>query len=160
MCTGTRPGLTPAIRAGKGWRGRRELAPRCSATQLVARRHDPGQTRRSLNDKNHTPPPHHHHTTTTTTTTPPPPPPHTRTTHTQHTTHATHNTRNTQHTQHTHNTHNTHTHTHHTHPHTHTHTHPHTHTHTQNGLHVRIWKSPPQWWLIRWDRPLRRTGED
>ena len=34
--TGTRPGLTPAIRAGKGWRGRRELAPRCSATQLGA----------------------------------------------------------------------------------------------------------------------------
>ena len=55
--TGTRPGLTPAIRAGKGWRGRRELAPRCSATQLVARRHDPGQTRRVLNDSYHT-----HHT--------------------------------------------------------------------------------------------------
>ena len=36
--TGTRPGLTPAIRAGKGWRGRRELAPRCSATQLGASR--------------------------------------------------------------------------------------------------------------------------
>ena len=34
--TGTRPGVTPAIRAGKGWRGRRELAPRCSATQLGA----------------------------------------------------------------------------------------------------------------------------
>ena len=31
--TGTRPGLSPAIRAGKGWRGQRELAPRCSATQ-------------------------------------------------------------------------------------------------------------------------------
>ena len=31
-----RAGLTPAIRAGKGWRGRRELAPRCSATQLGA----------------------------------------------------------------------------------------------------------------------------
>ena len=29
-------GLTPAIRAGKGWRGRWELAPRCSATQLGA----------------------------------------------------------------------------------------------------------------------------
>ena len=28
--------MTPAIRAGKGWRGRRELAPRCSATQLGA----------------------------------------------------------------------------------------------------------------------------
>ena len=34
--TGTRPGVTPAIRAGKGWRGRRELALRCSATQLGA----------------------------------------------------------------------------------------------------------------------------
>ena len=34
--TGTRPGLTPAIRAGKGWRGRRELAPRRSATQFGA----------------------------------------------------------------------------------------------------------------------------
>ena len=32
--TGTRPGLTLAIRAGKGWRGRRELAPRCSATRI------------------------------------------------------------------------------------------------------------------------------
>ena len=46
VCTGTRPWLTPAIRAGKGWRGRRELAPRCSATQLAARRNEPGQTRR------------------------------------------------------------------------------------------------------------------
>ena len=36
MYTGTRPWVTPAIRAGKGWRGRRELAPRCSATQLDA----------------------------------------------------------------------------------------------------------------------------
>ena len=36
--TGTRPMLTPAIRAGKGWRGRRELAPRCSAIQLGASR--------------------------------------------------------------------------------------------------------------------------
>ena len=25
---------SPAIRAGKGWRGRRELAPRCSATRI------------------------------------------------------------------------------------------------------------------------------
>ena len=58
VCTGTRPGLTPAIRAGKGWRGHRELAPRCFATQLAARRHDPGQTRRVLNYPNHT---HHHH---------------------------------------------------------------------------------------------------
>ena len=29
-------GFDPAIRAGKGWRGRRELAPRRSATQLGA----------------------------------------------------------------------------------------------------------------------------
>ena len=58
--TGTRPGLTPAIRAGKGWRGRRELAPWCSATQLAARRHAPGQTRRALNDSYHT---HRTHTT-------------------------------------------------------------------------------------------------
>ena len=36
MYTGTRPGVSPVIRAGKGWRGRRELAPRCSATQLSA----------------------------------------------------------------------------------------------------------------------------
>ena len=28
--------VAPAIRAVKGWRGRRELAPRCSATQLGA----------------------------------------------------------------------------------------------------------------------------
>ena len=58
VCTVTRPGLTPAIRAGKGWRGRRELAPRCSATQLAACRHDPGQTRRVLNVSYHT---HHQH---------------------------------------------------------------------------------------------------
>ena len=32
--TGTRPLLTPAIRAEKGWWGRRELAPRCSATRI------------------------------------------------------------------------------------------------------------------------------
>ena len=31
--TGTRPGF-PTIRVGKGWRGRRELAPRCSATRI------------------------------------------------------------------------------------------------------------------------------
>ena len=36
MYTGTRPGGSPAIRAGRGWWGRRELAPRCSATQLGA----------------------------------------------------------------------------------------------------------------------------
>ena len=32
--TSTRPGLTPAILAEKGWRGRRELAPRRSATRI------------------------------------------------------------------------------------------------------------------------------
>ena len=83
MYTGTRPGLTAAIRAGKGWRGR---APRCSATQLAARRDDPGQTRRSLNHLNHTPP----HTT------------HTHHTHHTHPTHATHtHNRHPTHTQHT-----------------------------------------------------------
>ena len=51
--TGTRPGLSPAIRAEKGWRGHRELAPRCSATQLVACRNAPGQTRRSLSHVHH-----------------------------------------------------------------------------------------------------------
>ena len=36
MYTGTRPGVSPAIRAEKGWRGRPELALRCCATQLSA----------------------------------------------------------------------------------------------------------------------------
>ena len=35
-CTQVHGQGSPAIRAGKGWRGRRELASRCSATQLVA----------------------------------------------------------------------------------------------------------------------------
>ena len=91
--TGTRPWLTPAIRAGKGWRGRRELAPRCSATQLAARRHAPGQTRRVLNDSYHT---HHHHTTTLHHTAP-----HCTHTHTLHTTHFTpHTSHHTLHTTH------------------------------------------------------------
>ena len=30
---------SPAIRVGKGWRGRRELAPRCSATRIRCIRH-------------------------------------------------------------------------------------------------------------------------
>ena len=47
--TGTRPGASPAIRAGKEWRGRRELAPRCSATQLGALRRLAGQTPLCLN---------------------------------------------------------------------------------------------------------------
>ena len=106
--TGTRPWLTPAIRAEKGWRGRRELAPRCSATQLAARRHAPGQTRRVLNLPYQT---HHTHTTHNTHNT------HNTTHNTQHTTH------NTDHTPYTHNTHYTH-HTHHT---QHTHNTHHTH---------------------------------
>ena len=78
MYTGTRPGVSPAIRAGKGWRGRRELAPRCSATQLSAclcvhidrdmivipssepqppHVHAPGQTRAHHKHHNH----HNHH---------------------------------------------------------------------------------------------------
>ena len=96
--TGTRPGLTPAIRAVKGWRGRRELAPRCSATQLAARRHDPGQTRRVLNLLHHTPhTPHTPHTHCTPTPAP--------TSHitTQHNTPQHQNTKRTSH---------THTHTH------------------------------------------------
>ena len=36
MYTGTRPGSPPPSGREKGWRGRRELAPRCSATQLGA----------------------------------------------------------------------------------------------------------------------------
>ena len=62
--TGTRPGVTPAIRAGKGWRGRRELAPRCSATQLGARVRVAGQTP-SCNTKVHHHHHHHHHHTIT-----------------------------------------------------------------------------------------------
>ena len=34
VCTGARQGLSPAIRAGKRWRGRREFAPRRSATRI------------------------------------------------------------------------------------------------------------------------------
>ena len=34
LCTGTGPGLIPAIRTGKGWRRRWELAPRRSATRI------------------------------------------------------------------------------------------------------------------------------
>ena len=100
---------------GSGWRGRRELAPRCSATQLGALRRDPGQTRRALNHLNHTHHTHHtHHTPTDTTT-------HSRTTtHTTHTTHSTqHTPRNTQHATHnaqrsTHTPHHTTHYTHHT----------------------------------------------
>ena len=106
--TGTRPLLSPAIRAGKAWRGRRELAPRCSATQLAARKHDPGQTRRVLNHLNHTQHTQQAHTHSTQHTT------HNtqHTTHnTQHTQHATHTTRNPQHTEHTQHTQQAHTHT-------------------------------------------------
>ena len=41
--TGTRPGVSPAIRAGKGWRGRRELAfchpIRCMLMRSYRQRH-------------------------------------------------------------------------------------------------------------------------
>ena len=46
--------VPPPSGRGRGWRGRRELAPRCSATQLAALRHDPwtdtacSQTRRTV----------------------------------------------------------------------------------------------------------------
>ena len=65
-CTQVHGPGSPTIRVGKGWRGRRELAPRCSATQLGAFRNEPGQTRRFLNYPYHT---HHtpHHTTHQTT---------------------------------------------------------------------------------------------
>ena len=56
-CTQVHGPGSPTIRVGKGWRGRRELAPRCSATQLGAFRNEPGQTRRFLNYSYH----HHHH---------------------------------------------------------------------------------------------------
>ena len=68
MYTGTRPGLTPAIRAEKGWRGRRELAPRRSATQIrcMHRRRVWRDTRRTQGPNHHhhhspLPPPSHHH---------------------------------------------------------------------------------------------------
>ena len=56
--------VPPAIRAGKGWRGRRELAPRCSATQLGALRRLAGQTPSCLNypyHLHHLHHLHHHH---------------------------------------------------------------------------------------------------
>ena len=57
-CTGRGPGLTPAIRAEKGWRGRRELAPRRSATQINCM-----HRRRVWRDTHvvHSCPHHHHH---------------------------------------------------------------------------------------------------
>ena len=94
-CTQEHGPGSPTIRVGKGWRGRRELAPRCSATQFGAFRNEPGLTRRFLNYSYHT-----HHTQ-----------------HTQHTQHTTHNTRTTraQHTTHTaHTQHSTAQHTQHT----------------------------------------------
>ena len=121
--TGTRPGLTTAITAGKGWRGRRELAPRCSATQFAARRHDPGQTRRVLNHLNHT-----HHTSHT----------NTNTTHDDTTTHNTQNA----HPTHTISTYTTHTLNTHAQPFQHTrtthdrHTHTHSYTHTTLTPHI------------------------
>ena len=65
-----RAGLTPAITAGKGWRGRRELAPRCSATQLGACIVGAyGEPHTSYTRSEPPPPPPHTHTT------PPPPSP-------------------------------------------------------------------------------------
>ena len=58
--TGTRPGVSPAIRAGKGWRGRRELAPRRSATRISCMRWRISTETCVI---------HHVRTTTTTTTT-------------------------------------------------------------------------------------------
>ena len=53
--TGTRPWVAPTIRVGKGWRGRRELAPRCSATQLGASQARPWpDTARSSSSEPHT----------------------------------------------------------------------------------------------------------
>ena len=87
-CTQVHGQGSPAIRAGKGWRGRRELAPRCSATQLGAFRNEPGQTRRCLQlfvpHTPHTPHTHHTHTTHTTHHTPPLLLPHTHTHHHHH----------------------------------------------------------------------------
>ena len=123
--TGTRPGVAPAIRAGKGWRGRRELAPRCSATQLGASWARPWpDTARSSSSEPHTPHTPHttHHTPHTTHHTP-------HTNHTPHTTHHTpHTTHHTPHTTH-HTPHTTH-HTPHTTHHTPHHTTPHTPPHT------------------------------
>ena len=57
--TGTRPGVSPAIRAGKGWRGRWELAPRCSATLINSARM--WQVWRNTLVKSRGPYHHHHH---------------------------------------------------------------------------------------------------
>ena len=102
---------SPAIRAGKGWRGRWELAPRCSATQLGALRRLAGQTPSCLNYPYHTHHTHHTHITHTTTHTTPTPhhtPTPTPTPHTPHTPHHTtpHHTTTPPH-HHTHHTHNT-----------------------------------------------------
>ena len=129
-CTQVHGQGSPAIRAGKGWRGRRELAPRCSATRISCisgawqdrlRRVLIISTTRTTNTTHHT-----HHTT-----------PHTTCTH------------NTQHHMYTHNTNTTHhmyTHTHNT-TCTHTTPTPHTtcthirttpHVHTQHHLHTPL----------------------
>ena len=70
-CTQVHGQGSPAIRAGKRWRGRRELAPRCSATQLGALRRVARQTPSCLSHPYHThhtphhnpPQQHDHHTT-------------------------------------------------------------------------------------------------
>ena len=91
--TGTRPGLISAIRVGKGWRGRRELAPRCSATQLGAcivgaygETHVVHKVRSTTTTTPHHTTPHHttpHHTTPHHTTPHPSTPHHTTTTTTR-----------------------------------------------------------------------------
>ena len=85
--TGTRPGVSPAIRAGKGWRGHRELAPRCSATQLGACScvHIDRDMCAILGPYHHHHHHHHHHHSTLSLTSSPPhhPPPTTH--HTPHT---------------------------------------------------------------------------
>ena len=81
--TGTRPGF-PRHQGGKGWRGRRELAPRCSATRISC-------ILRTRLDR--------HAVSSVIRTT------HTTHTPTHHTTHHTHHTLHTHHTHHTHTTH-------------------------------------------------------
>ena len=87
--------LTPAIRAGKGWRGRRELAPRCSAPNKLHVGTSLDRHTVSLSHLHHNH--HNHHTTqqhtTTHTTHTQPHNNHTTTTQQPHNNHTTTNTR-------------------------------------------------------------------
>ena len=74
-CTQVQCQGSPVIRAGKGWRGRRELAPRCSATQLGAFRRVAGQTPSCSQSSVPSTPPTHHPPTKTHPPLPPPPSP-------------------------------------------------------------------------------------